>query len=268
MGLLDGKVALIFGVANKNSIAWGITQKFHEQGATIALSYGAEVLEKRVKPLAEEIGCDFVELCDATKDEELDAVFENVREKYGRIDILVHSIAFAPREDLGGRFVNVSRAGFMVALDASAYSLIAMAKRAEPLMAEGGSIMSLTYYAAEKVMPKYHVMAVAKAALEIITKYLANDMGPKGIRVNAISAGPIKTLAAAGVPGIRMMLKYSEKTAPLRKLVSQEEVGNAALFLASDLGSAVTGEIMHVDAGFNVLGMTLSEEELAALDSV
>lgn len=268
MGLLDGKVALIFGVANKNSIAWGITQKFHEQGATIALSYGAEVLEKRVKPLAEEIGCDFVELCDATKDEELDAVFEKVREKYGRIDILVHSIAFAPREDLGGRFVNVSREGFMVALDASAYSLIAMAKRAEPLMASGSSIMSLTYYAAEKVMPKYHVMAVAKAALEIITKYLANDMGPKGIRVNAISAGPIKTLAAAGVPGIRMMLKYSEKTAPLRKLVSQEEVGNAALFLASDLGSAVTGEIMHVDAGFNVLGMTLSEEELAALDSV
>lgn len=268
MGLLDGKVALIFGVANKNSIAWGITQKFHEQGATIALSYGAEVLEKRVKPLAAEIGCDFVELCDATKDEELDAVFEKVREKYGRIDILVHSIAFAPREDLGGRFVNVSREGFMVALDASAYSLIAMAKRAEPLMAPGSSIMSLTYYAAEKVMPKYHVMAVAKAALEIITKYLANDMGPKGIRVNAISAGPIKTLAAAGVPGIRMMLKYSEKTAPLRKLVSQEEVGNAALFLASDLGSAVTGEIMHVDAGFNVLGMTLSEEELAALDSV
>lgn len=268
MGLMDGKVALIFGVANKNSIAWGITQKFHEQGATIALSYGAEILEKRVKPLAEEIGCDFVELCDATKDEELDAVFEKVREKYGRIDVLVHSIAFAPREDLGGRFVNVSREGFMVALDASAYSLIAMAKRAEPLMAPGSSIMSLTYYAAEKVMPKYHVMAIAKAALETITLYLANDLGPRGIRVNAISAGPIKTLAAAGVPGIRMMLKYSERTAPLRKLVSQEEVGNAALFLSSDLGSAVTGEIMHVDAGFNILGMTLSEEELAALESV
>lgn len=268
MGLMDGKVALIFGVANKNSIAWGITQKLHEEGATIALSYGAEVLEKRVKPLAEEIGCDFVELCDATKDDQLDAVFEKVRERYGKIDVLVHSIAFAPREDLGGRFVNVSREGFMIALDASAYSLIAMAKRAEPLMTEGGSIMSLTYYAAEKVMPKYHVMAIAKAALETITKYLANDLGPKGIRVNAISAGPIKTLAAAGVPGIRMMLKYSEKTAPLRKLVSQEEVGNAALFLASDLGSAVTGEVMHVDAGFNILGMTLSEEELNALDNV
>ena len=268
MGLMDGKIALIFGVANKNSIAWGITQKLHEEGATIALSYGAEVLEKRVKPLAEEIGCDFVELCDATKDEELDSVFEKVREKYRRVDVLVHSIAFAPREDLGGRFVNVSREGFMIAMDASAYSLIAMAKRAEPLMTEGGSIISLTYYAAEKVMPKYNVMAVAKAALETITRYLASDLGPKGIRVNAISAGPIKTLAAAGVPGIRMMLKYSERTAPLRKLVAQEEVGNAALFLASDLGSAVTGEVMHVDAGYNILGITLSDEELAALESV
>ena len=268
MGLMDGKVALIFGVANKNSIAWGITQKLHEEGATIALSYGAEILEKRVKPLAEEIGCDFVELCDATKDDQLDAVFEKVRERYGKIDVLVHSIAFAPREDLGGRFVNISREGFMIALDASAYSLIAMANRAEPLMTDGGSIISLTYYAAEKVMPKYHAMAIAKAALETITKYLANDLGPKGIRVNAISAGPIKTLAAAGVPGFRMMLKYSEQAAPLRKLVSQEEVGNAALFLASDLGSAVTGEVMHVDAGFNILGMTLSEEELNALDNV
>ncbi len=268
MGLMDGKVALIFGVANKNSIAWGITQKLHEQGATIALSYGAEVLEKRVMPLAAEIGCDFVELCDVSSDEQLDEVFAKVKERYGKIDVLVHSVAFANREDMGGRFIDVSRDGFKLALDISAYSLIAMAKRAEPLMTDGGSILSLSYYAAEKVMPKYHVMAIAKAALEAITKYLANDMGPRGIRVNAISAGPIKTLAAAGVPGIRMMLQYSEKSAPLRRRISQEEVGNAALFLLSDMGSAVTGEVMHVDAGYNVLGMTLGEEELAAIEAL
>lgn len=265
MGLMDGKVALIFGVANKNSIAWGITQRLHEEGATIALSYAGEVLQKRVLPLAQEIGCEFVEECDVTSDEQLDALFEKVRERYGRIDTLVHCVAFANRDDLGGRFVDVSRDGFKLALDISAYSLIAMAKRAEPLMTEGSSIMSLTYYAAEKVMPKYHVMAVAKAALETITRYLANDLGPKGIRVNAISAGPIKTLAAAGVPGFRLMLKYSEKAAPLRKLVSQEEVGNAALWLASDLSSAVTGEVLHVDAGYNILGLTATEDELSTL---
>jgi enoyl-[acyl-carrier protein] reductase I len=265
MGLMDGKVVLIFGVANKNSIAWGITQRLYEEGATIALSYAGEMLEKRVLPLAQEINCDFVEQCDVTDDEQLDAVFAKIKDRYGKIDVLVHSVAFANREDLGGRFVDISREGFKMALDISAYSLVAMAKRAEPLMLEGSSIMSLTYYAAEKVMPKYHVMAVAKAALETITRYLANDLGPKGIRVNAISAGPIKTLAAAGVPGFRMMLKYSEKAAPLRKLVTQEEVGNAALWLASDLSSAVTGEIVHVDAGYNILGLTATEEDLASL---
>lgn len=266
MGLMDGKIALIFGLANKNSIAWGITKRLHDEGATIALSYAGEVLEKRVFPLAEEIGCDFVEQCDVTNDEQLDAVFAKVAERYGRIDTLVHCVAFANREDLGGRFVNISRDGFKLALDISAYSLIAMAKRAEPLMTDGGSITSLTYYASEKVMPKYHVMAIAKSALETITKYLANDLGPKGIRVNAISAGPIKTLAAAGVPGFRLMLKYSEKSSPLRKLVSQEDVGNAALFLASDMGASITGEIMHIDAGYNILGMTLTEEDMAQLD--
>lgn len=265
MGLMDGKVVLIFGVANKNSIAWGIAQKLHAEGATIALSYAGEALEKRVKPLAEEIGCDFVEECDVTSDEALDALFEKFKARYGKLDTLVHSVAFANRDDLGGRFVDISRDGFKMALDISAYSLIAMAKRAEPLMSEGGSIMSMTYYAAEKVMPKYHVMAVAKAALESITRYLANDLGPKGIRVNAISAGPIKTLAAAGVPGFRLMLKYSEKAAPLRKLVSQEDIGNTALWLASDLGSAVTGEIVHVDAGYNILGLTATEDELGSL---
>lgn len=265
MGLMDGKVAVVFGLANKNSIAWGITRRFHEEGATIGLSYAGEALEKRVFPLAQEIGCDFVEQCDVTSDEQLDATFEKIKERFGKIDVLVHSVAFANREDLGGRFTNISREGFKLALDISAYSLIAMAKRAEPLMADGGSIMSLTYYAAEKVMPKYHVMAVAKAALETITRYLANDMGPHNIRVNAISAGPIKTLAAAGVPGFRLMLKYSEKAAPLRTLVSQEDVGNVAVFLASDLGRMVTGEVIHVDAGYHILGLTATEEELTGL---
>jgi enoyl-[acyl-carrier protein] reductase I len=263
MGLLDGKVALIFGLANKNSIAWGITKKLHDAGATIGLSYVGEIMEKRVMPLAKEINCDFVEPCDVTDDAQIDALFEKAAVRYGKIDILVHSVAFANREDLGGRFVDISRDGFKLALDISAYSLIALAKRAEPLMTDGGSIMSMTYYAAEKVMPKYHVMAVAKSALETITRYLANDLGPKGIRVNTISAGPIKTLAAAGVPGIRAMLKYSEQTAPLRRLVSQEDVGDTALYLASDLSRNVTGETLHVDAGYNILGLTATEEEIA-----
>ncbi len=265
MGLMDGKIALIFGVANKNSIAWGITKKFHEEGATILLSYAGEVMEKRVFPLAQEIGCEFVEPADVASDADLDAVFEKVKAKYGRIDVLVHAVAYANREDLDGRFIDISRDGFKLALDISAYSLIAMAKRAEPLMTNGGSIMSLTYYAAEKVMPKYHVMAIAKASLEMITRYLANDMGPKGIRVNSISAGPIKTLAAAGVPGIRTMLKYNEKTSPLRRNISQEEVGKTALWLGSDLSSAVTGEVVHVDGGYNILGLTATAEDLAEM---
>lgn len=262
MGLMDGKVALIFGVANKNSIAWGIVQKLHAEGATIAMSIAGEVFEKRVFPLAQEINCDFVELCDVTQDDQLDAVFEKVRERFGKIDVLVHSVAYATREDLGGRFVDISREGFKTTLDASAYSLIAMAKRAEPLMPDGGSIFSMTYYAAEKVMPNYNVMAIAKSALENITRYLAYDLGPRGIRVNAISAGPIKTLAAAGIPGFRTMLKYAEKAAPLQKLVTQEDVGNTGLWLASHLSSAVTGEIIYVDAGYHILGLTASQDEI------
>lgn len=262
MGMMDGKVVLIFGIANKNSIAWGITQRLHAEGAQIALSYAGEVLTKRVLPLAEEIGCDFVEMCDVNDDEQLDALFAKVTERYGKIDVLVHSIAFAGRDDLGGRFVDISREGFKVALETSAYSLIALAKRAEPLMTDGGSIMCLTYFAAEKVMPTYHVMAVAKAALENITKYLANDLGVKNIRVNAISAGPIKTLSAAGVPGLRTFLKYAEQASPLRRRVTQEDVGDTALYLASDLSRSVTGEILHVDAGYNILGLTVLPEEL------
>jgi enoyl-[acyl-carrier protein] reductase I len=262
MGLMDGKVAMIFGLANKNSIAWGIAQRLHEQGATIGMSYATDILEKRVMPLAEEIGCDFVVKCDVSSDEELDATFEQIRERFGKVDVLVHSIAYAEREDLGGRFTHISRSGFKLALDISAYSLIALAKRVEPLMPDGGSIMSLTYYAAEKVMPTYHVMAVAKAALETITRYLANDMGQHNIRVNAISAGPIKTLSAAGVPGLRTFLRYAEEASPLRRRVTKEDVADAALFLASDLSGSITGEIIHVDAGYNILGLTATEDEL------
>ncbi|MBK8027735.1 MAG: enoyl-ACP reductase [Chloroflexi bacterium] len=269
MGLMDGKIALIFGLANKNSIAWGITKKLKEQGATILLSYaGGDALRKRVLPLAEEIGCDFVEEADVQSDEALDGVFAKVAERYGRLDMLIHSVAFANREDLGGRFVDISRDGFKMALDVSAYSLIAMSKRAAPLMTEGGSIMCMTYYASEKVMPKYHVMAIAKAALETITRYLANDLGPQGIRVNAISAGPIKTLAAAGVPGIRMMLKYSERNSPLRASVHQDDVGDLAVFLGSDMSRMITGEVIYVDAGYHIIGLTLGEDEMAELNKV
>lgn len=262
MGILDGKVALIFGLANNRSIAWGVTKALADAGATIALSYANEALERRVKPLAEEVGAELVEECDVTDDAALDAVFDKVKEKYGKLDILVHSVAYAPREDLGGRFIDVSRDGFLLSLNISAYSLIAMAKRAEPLMANGGSIMSMTYYAAEKVMPDYNAMAVSKAALETITKYLAVDMGPQGIRVNAISAGPIKTLAAAGIPGFRDLLRHFDSVAPLGTAVTPEDVGQAALFLASDMSNRVTGEIMHVDSGYNVLGLTAPREDV------
>lgn len=265
MGMMDGKTALIFGLANKNSIAWGITKKMHAEGARIGLSYAGEVLKKRVYPLAEELGIDFVEECDVTNDADIDRLFARAGDHFGTIDALVHSVAFANREDMGGRFINISRDGFKLALDISAYSLVALARRAEPLMPRGGSIVSLSYFAAEKVMPKYHVMAIAKSALESITRYLAADMGAQGIRVNAISAGPIKTLAAAGVPGFRMMLKYSEGAAPLRKLVSQEDVGNLATFLASDMGASITGEVIHVDAGYNIIGMTLMPDDLSAM---
>jgi enoyl-[acyl-carrier protein] reductase I len=260
MGLMDGKTALIFGVANKNSIAWGITEALHREGATIGLSYAGEVLKKRVMPLAESIGVDFVEECDVTKDDALDAVFAKAKARFGKIDVLVHAVAFANKEDLEGHFVTTNRAGFHMAMDISVYSLVAMAQRATALMPNGGNILTLTYYGSQKVMPHYNVMGVAKAALEASVRYLAADLGPQGIRVNAISAGAIKTLAAAGIAGFRDMLKFSEMAAPLRRLVSQEDVGNAALLLCSDLGTAITGEVLYVDAGINVMG--LSEEFL------
>lgn len=266
MGLMDGKNVLIFGVANTRSLAWGITEALHAQGANIGISYAIPQLEKRVFPLAESIGCTFVERADANNDAELDEVFAKAKEHFGTLDVLVHAIAYAEREDLAGQYIDTSREGFKTALETSAYSLVALSKRAAPLMPSGGSIITLTYYGAEKVMPRYNVMAVAKAALECSVRYLASELGPHNIRVNAISAGPVKTLAAAGIAGFRTMLQFSEEAAPLRRLITQEDVGNTALWLASDLGSAVTGETIYVDAGYNILGLTMTEDQRASFN--
>jgi enoyl-[acyl-carrier protein] reductase I len=255
MKLLEGKKALIFGIANKRSIAWGIAKAFHEQGAELGFSYGIPQLEKRVMPLAEQVGVSFVEMADVTKDEDIGMVFEKAADHFGNIDILVHSVAYAKQEDLTGRFVNTSRDGFAMALDISAYSLVALTRHAKELMPDGGSVVTMTYYGAEKAVPHYNSMGVAKAALEASVRYLALDLGPDGIRVNAISAGPIKTLAAAGIAGFRKMLRYTEERNPLRRNVDQDEVGRTAVYLCSDLGSGVTGEVVHVDAGYHILGM-------------
>jgi len=263
MGLLAGKNALIFGVANNRSIAWGITEAFLREGANVGLSYAGEVLEKRVMPLAEQNNITFVEKCDVTSDAEIEATFAKAKAHFGTLDVLVHAVAFAPGDDLGGRFRDVSRDGFKMALDISAYSLIPMAKHAADLMTGGGSIMALSYYAAEKVVPRYNVMAIAKAALENIVRYLAVDLGPQGIRVNTLSPGPIKTLAAAGVPGFRTMLKYSERVSPSRSLVTQDDVGNVAAFLASDWSKQVSGETLYIDGGYHTLGITATEDDLA-----
>lgn len=257
MGLLDGKNALIFGVANDKSIAWGIAQALHREGANIAYCYGLDKLEKRVRPLAEETNSTFVEFCDVSDDANMDAVFAKYAQEIGQLDIVVHSVAYSPGDDLGGRFSDMTREGFRVTMDISAYSLVAMAQRARPLMTDGGTILAMTYYAAEKVIPRYNSMAVAKAALETSVKYLAADLGPhEKIRVNAISAGAIKTLAASGIKGFRDLLKASEAVSPLRQLVTTEDVGNAAVWLCSDWGRYVTGEVLHVDSGYNVLGYT------------
>lgn len=255
MKLLEGKKALVFGIANKNSIAWGIARALHEQGCELGFSYGFAQLERRVRPLAEELGVAFVEECNIDQDEEIEKVFQKAANHFGEIDILVHSIAHAKREDLTGTFVDTSRDGFHLAMGVSVYSLVALTRAAVPLMSNGGSIICMTYYGAEKAVPHYNVMGVAKAALEASTRYLAADLGPKNIRVNAISAGPIKTLSAAGIAGFRKILKYTEERAPLRRNVTQMEVGKTALWLCSDLSSGVTGEVIYVDAGYNILGM-------------
>lgn len=255
MKLLEGKKALIFGVANKRSIGWGIAQQFHEHGAEIGYSYAMEALERRVRPLAAETNSSFIEMCDVTKDEDIDELFAKAKDHFGQIDILVHSIAFAKQEDLQGRFHLSSRDGFALAMDISAYSLIALSRAALPLMPNGGSIMAMSYHGAEKVVPNYNTMAIAKSALESCARYLAADLGPDGIRVNTISAGPIKTLAAAGISGFRSTLKYVADRTPLKRNVDQTEVGKTALYLASDLSSGVTGENIYVDAGFNIMAM-------------
>jgi enoyl-[acyl-carrier protein] reductase I len=261
MGSLDGKTALVFGVANKRSIAWGITEALRAEGAVIGLSYASEILEKRVFPLAEEAGIDFVEMCDVTKDDQIESVFAKAQEKFGKIDIMIHSIAYAPGDDLGGRFRDVSRAGFQMAMEISAYSLIPMAKYAAEIMPDGGSIMTLTYYASERVFPRYNVMAIAKAALENIVRYLAVDLGPQGVRVNALSPGPIRTLAAAGVPGFKKMFHLSEEVAPMRSEITIEDVGSVAAFLASDGARNISGEVIKIDGGFHALGFTNRPEE-------
>ncbi len=253
MGTFDGKRGLVFGVANKNSIAWGIAQALAEEGAEIGFSYAGDFLEKRVTPLAESLGSRFVEECDVTDDAAIDDLFDKAGDHFGGLDFLVHSIAFAPREDLGGRFVDTSREGFRVALDVSCYSLVALAKRAVPLMPGGGSMLAMTYYGAEKVTPNYNVMGVAKAALEATIRYLAWDLGKDQVRVNAISAGPIKTLASAGVSGFRKSLGYVGTVAPMGN-VTQADVGNAARFLLGDWAGKVTGEVVYVDGGYNIMG--------------
>jgi len=255
MGLLDGKTALIFGLANDRSIAWGITKAFHEQGAQIGLSYAGEVLERRVRPLAASIGCTFVEECDVASDEQIQAVAKKAEAAFGSVDILVHSIGFANRDELNGPYYNTSREGFRMAMDISVYSFTAIAKAFQPIINKGGALLTLTYYGAEKVAPHYNVMGVAKAALEASVRYLAYDFGPQGVRVNAISAGPIRTLAAAGVSGFKSMYRHFSDFAPLRQNVSIEHVGDAAVYLCSDMAARTTGQVLFVDSGYNIVGI-------------
>jgi enoyl-[acyl-carrier protein] reductase I len=260
MSLLAGMRALVFGVANDHSIGWGIAKAMHEQGAELAFSYAVEALERRVRPLAESVGSDFVEMCDVTDDAQIDAVFQKASEQLGKLDILVHSVAFAPREELAGRFHETSREGFHTTMDISVYSFLALARRAQALMPDGGSMMTLTHYASEKVFPNYNVMAIAKAALETTTRYLAFDLGSQGIRVNAISAGPVRTLSAAGVSGFKRMYREFADIAPLHRHVTAEDVGGAAVWLASEMARNVTGEVLFVDSGYNILGAPFPDD--------
>jgi len=253
--LMAGKRGLIMGVANDRSIAWGIAQAAAAHGAQLAFTYQGDALAKRVRPLAEQIGSDIVLPCDVTDEGSLDAAFAEIEERWGGLDFVVHAIAFSDKNELDGLYLNTTRANFARTMDISCYSFTAVAQRAVPLMRDGGSLLTLSYYGAEQVMPHYNVMGVAKAALEASVKYLANDLGPQGIRVNSISAGPIKTLAASGIGDFRFILKWNELNAPLRRNVTIQDVGRSALFLLSDLGSGVTGENLHVDAGYHTVGM-------------
>jgi enoyl-[acyl-carrier protein] reductase I len=261
MKLLEGKTALVFGVANDHSIAWGIAQGLHEHGARLAFSYAGESLERRVRPLAESVGSDFVEPCDVTQDDQIAALFARAASALKRVDILVHAVAFANREDLMNPYHQTSRAGFHLALDISVYSFTALAHACLPLMTEGGSMMTLSYYGGQKVVPNYNVMGVAKAALEMSTRYLASELGPQGVRVNTISAGPVRTLSAAGVSGFKRMHRKFAEIAPLRRNITLEDLGGAAVWLASDLSRNVTGEVLYVDSGYNILGIGSPDQD-------
>lgn len=252
-GLMEGKRVLVFGVANERSIAWGVAEAMAAHGATLGFTYAGEVLEKRVRPLAESVGSDLILPCDVTDDGQVDSVFAEVQERWGGLDVLVHSVAYANREELDGLFLDTSREGFAKALDISAYSLVHLTRAAAPMLrASKGNVVTMTYYGAQKVVPNYNVMGVAKAALEACVRYLAADLGPDAVRVNAISAGPIKTLAASGVKNFRGLMAAFEAKSPLGRTVTQEEVARSALFLCSDLGSGVTGEVLFVDGGYNI----------------
>jgi enoyl-[acyl-carrier protein] reductase I len=256
MPLLDGKTGIVFGVANKRSIAWAIAQAWHKEGAKLAFTYQGERVKENVAELAGTFGADTLILpCDVTKDDEIASVFKAAGEKFGKLNLLLHSVAYAPKDALEGEFVNTSREAFRVAHDVSAYSLVALARAAAPLMTEGGSIVAMSYYGAEKVVPHYNVMGVAKAALEASTRYLAYDLGPKKIRVNCISAGPVNTLAARGISGFQQMLKHYEERAPLKRNVLPEELGATGAFLASDGAAAITGQVLYVDSGYQIMGM-------------
>ncbi|MCK0094706.1 enoyl-ACP reductase FabI [Yoonia sp. F2084L] len=253
--LMQGKRGLIMGLANDKSIAWGIAQACADAGAELAFSYQGEALKKRVSPLAASVGSDIVLPCDVGDEASIDALFASLEERWGKLDFIVHAIGFSDKNELRGRYVDTSRDNFAMSMDISVYSFTAVVQRAEKMMTDGGSCLTLTYYGAEKVMPHYNVMGVAKAALEASVRYLAEDLGRDNIRVNAISAGTIKTLAASGIGDFRLIMKWNEYNSPLRRTVTQEEVGKSALYLLSDLGSAVTGEVLHVDAGYHVVGM-------------
>ena len=253
--LMAGKRGLIMGLANDKSIAWGIAKACGDAGAEMAFSYQGEALKKRVAPLAAQVGSDFLVECDVTDMVSVDALFAEIEQKWGKLDFVVHAIGFSDKNELRGRYTDTSRDNFMMTMDISVYSFTAITQRAEKLMTDGGSILTMTYYGAEQVMPHYNVMGVAKAALEASVMYLAEDLGKKNIRVNAISAGPIKTLAASGIGDFRYILKWNELNSPLRRNVTIEDVGKSALYLLSDLGSGVTGENLHVDAGYHVVGM-------------
>jgi enoyl-[acyl-carrier protein] reductase I len=252
---MQGKRGLIMGLANDRSLAWGIARSLADQGAELAFSYQGESLEKRVRPLAAELGSDMLVDCDVSSMEALDATFEQIRQKWDTIDFVVHAIGYSDKTELRGKFVDTSMDNFLMTMNISVYSFVAVAQRARRLMSNGGSLLTLTYYGAEKVIPHYNVMGVAKAGLEASVKYLAMDLGPEGIRVNAISAGPIKTLAASGIGDFRYIKKWNEYNSPMRRNVTIEDVGGAGLYLLSDLASGVTGEVHHVDAGYNVVGM-------------